>query len=143
MQDALLLRGAVAALLHGNGAAGAGTAGAGHTSSVHGPFLIDGSRLFIQRSLHCFPVRPDRAAATVDHCLVPYLLTCHTQRRMVRRAEGQAHIARMVNVSGDGRTIPISFSSSPFVHGPRADPYSLARPPPPLPTATQHDPLRS
>jgi hypothetical protein len=45
--------------------------------------LICGSKLFIQRSPHCFPVRPSKAAATVDHCLVPYLLTWHMQRRKV------------------------------------------------------------
>lgn len=66
------------------------------TCSVHEPFLIEGSRLFIHRSLHCLPVRPCRAAATTDHCLVPYLFTCAARVSLdknKRRAPKMRHSA--------------------------------------------------
>ena len=76
---------------------------AGHTSSVHGPFLMDGSRLFIQRSRHCLPARPSIIPATTDQFRVPYLFTCHPRRSV------SAAVQRLLRSApkGDRRCSPV------------------------------------
>lgn len=50
------------------------------SSSVHSPFFSSGSRWLTNRSRHCFPCRPGRCAAILDH-LRPY--SARLLRRML------------------------------------------------------------
>merc|ERR1711998_427989 len=51
------------------------------SSAVHGVFRMSGLRWLCHLSRHCFPMRPGRLAAILDHFRGPFFCTCSQTTR--------------------------------------------------------------